>query len=70
MTVVMEGYDTILLGNLWAYPTFQQKYGEYVGVSSQTRSGYQLTPAWQAGLGNAAGVGAFFGECLKPFVKL
>ncbi|CAG9992622.1 unnamed protein product, partial [Clonostachys byssicola] len=65
MTVVMEGYDTILLGNLWAYPTFQQKYGEYVGVSSQTRSGYQLTPAWQAGLGNAAGVGAFFGALLN-----
>uniref|UniRef100_A0A8H7NEP7 Major facilitator superfamily (MFS) profile domain-containing protein n=1 Tax=Bionectria ochroleuca TaxID=29856 RepID=A0A8H7NEP7_BIOOC len=65
MTVVMEGYDTILLGNLWAYPTFQLKYGEYVGVSSQTRSGYQLTPAWQAGLGNAAGVGAFFGALLN-----
>ncbi|ELQ44844.1 maltose permease MAL31 [Pyricularia oryzae Y34] len=27
MTVIMEGYDAILLGNFWAYPTFQRKYG-------------------------------------------
>ena len=68
MTVIMEGYDLILLGNFWAYPTFQRKYGEYVGVSDTTRSGYQLTPAWQAGLGNGAGVGAFFGALANGFL--
>ncbi|KAI6360735.1 hypothetical protein MCOR25_006685 [Pyricularia grisea] len=61
VTVIMEGYDAILLSNFWAYPTFQRKYGNWVGVSETTRSGYQLTPGWQAALGNGAGIGSFFG---------
>lgn len=57
MCVIMEGYDTILIGNFYAYPTFQKKYGTYFPEIN----GYQLTAGWQAGLGNAAGVGAFIG---------
>lgn len=53
MCVVMEGYDTILIGNFYAYPTFAKKYGSY---DSGTKT-YQLAAPWQAGLGNAAGVG-------------
>ena len=53
--VIMEGYDTNLLGNFYAYPSFQRKYGEYVGVTKQTPTGYSLTAAWQAGLGQGAG---------------
>jgi SP family general alpha glucoside:H+ symporter-like MFS transporter len=63
MCVVMEGYDTILISNFYAYPTFAKKYGTYFpGV------GYQLTAAWQAGLGNASGVGAFFGVLLNGYL--
>jgi SP family general alpha glucoside:H+ symporter-like MFS transporter len=29
MCVIMEGYDTILIGNFYAYPTFTAKYGMY-----------------------------------------
>ncbi len=57
MCVVMEGYDTILIGNFFAYPAFAQKYGSYVPSANN----YQLTAAWQAGLGNSGGIGAFFG---------
>ncbi len=57
MCVVMEGYDTILISNLFAYPAFAKKYGTYF----PSLNSYQLTAAWQAGLGNASGVGAFFG---------
>jgi SP family general alpha glucoside:H+ symporter-like MFS transporter len=57
MCVIMEGYDTILIGNFYAYPTFAKKYGSF-DPSTKT---YQLSAAWQAGLGNAAGVGSFFG---------
>jgi SP family general alpha glucoside:H+ symporter-like MFS transporter len=63
MCVVMEGYDTILIGNFYAYPTFAAKYGTYF-----PKSGYQLTAAWQAGLGNASGVGAFFGVLLNGYL--
>ncbi|EHK15300.1 uncharacterized protein TRIVIDRAFT_196183 [Trichoderma virens Gv29-8] len=29
LTIVMEGYDTILIGSLFAYPSFVDKYGVY-----------------------------------------
>lgn len=57
MCVVMEGYDMILIGNFYAYPTFAQKYGQIQNAQGQ----WQLSAAWQSGLGNASGVGAFFG---------
>ena len=53
--VIMEGYDTNLLGNFYAYPSFQTKYGKFVGVSPQTPSGYSLTAGWQTGLGQGSG---------------
>ncbi|KAJ9666737.1 hypothetical protein H2201_003141 [Coniosporium apollinis] len=66
--VIMEGYDTNLLGNFYAYPSFQIKYGRFVGVTKHTPSGYQLTAAWQAGIGNAAGIGSFFGTLLNGYL--
>ena len=64
MCVIMEGYDTILIGNFYAYPTFAKKYGNYNAKAGS----YQLTAAWQAGLGNAAGVGSFFGVLMNGFL--
>ena len=66
--VIMEGFDTALLGNFWAYPAFQRKFGDYVGVTDTTKSGYQITAAWQTGLGQASGVGAFFGAILNGWL--
>ncbi|KAK9243101.1 general substrate transporter [Lipomyces tetrasporus] len=63
MCVVMEGYDTSLINNFFAYPSFAKKYGEYFpGV------GYQLTAAWQAGFNNATGVGGFFGVIANGYL--
>lgn len=56
--VIMEGYDQILVQSLYAYPQFQIHYGQDVGIGP---TGYQISAAWQAGLTNATGVGAFFG---------
>lgn len=56
--VIMEGYDQILVQSFYAYPQFQLKYGQDVGIGP---TGYQVSAAWQAGLTNASGVGAFFG---------
>jgi SP family general alpha glucoside:H+ symporter-like MFS transporter len=64
MTVIMEGYDTILIGNFFAFPTFQQKYGTYFPDIDR----YQLTAPWQAALGNSAGVGAFCGVLLNGYL--
>jgi MFS transporter, SP family, general alpha glucoside:H+ symporter len=62
--VPQEGYDTILINNFYAYPTFQKKYGTYFPEIGK----YQLPAAWQAGLSNAAGVGAFFGALLNGYL--
>lgn len=51
MTVVMKGYDVILIGKFREYPTTEKKYRRFVGVNDKKRSGYQLTPACQARLG-------------------
>lgn len=63
MSIIMEGYDIVLIGNFYAQPAFQKKYGSYYpGV------GYQLSAAWQAGLGNASTVGNFFGALANGYL--
>ena len=59
------GYDTILLGNFYAYPTFARKYGTFYSSLNGGAGGYQLTAAWQAGLSDGSGVGAFFGAIMN-----
>jgi len=60
--IVMEGYDTILLGNLFGFPAFQRQFGEPAADGT-----YQLTAAWQAGLGNGANVGEIIGLFLTGY---
>lgn len=64
--VIMEGYDTILIGNFYAYPEFARKYGQEVLTDDGVE--YQLSAPWQAGLGNASGIGAFFGTLLNGYL--
>lgn len=54
--IVMEGYDVVLLGSFYAYPAFNQKYGEL-----QADGSYSLTASWQTGLSMAMNVGQIFG---------
>ncbi|KAK9313227.1 general substrate transporter [Lipomyces starkeyi] len=56
LAIIMEGYDLILLGSLYAFPTFVRKYGEL-----QPNGSYQIPAAWQAGLGNGARAGEILG---------
>jgi SP family general alpha glucoside:H+ symporter-like MFS transporter len=53
-TLIMEGYDTSLLGNAMAVPAFRQHYGYYLDA----KNGYQLNPAWQSAVQNAPTIGA------------
>lgn len=46
MSVVMEGYDTILMGSFFAYPSFARKYGDYYGPEK----GWQVSSPWQSAL--------------------
>ena len=56
-TLIMEGYDLALLGNLYASAPFNRKYGTWV----ESRQKYQVSAAWQSGLSNGARAGEIFG---------
>ncbi|KAJ5873384.1 uncharacterized protein N7473_013257 [Penicillium subrubescens] len=63
MSIIMEGYDTILMGNFFAYPTFNQKYGHYYGEEI----GWQVSAPWQTGLNMGSTIGAIFGGLLNGY---
>jgi SP family general alpha glucoside:H+ symporter-like MFS transporter len=63
MSIVMEGYDTILMGNFFGYPQFAKKYGKDYGGTI----GYQVSTPWQSGLNMASTVGTIFGIIYPPY---
>ncbi|CEJ90390.1 hypothetical protein VHEMI06178 [[Torrubiella] hemipterigena] len=54
--IIMEGYDTILLGSLYAQPAFAKAYGVPVGDGT-----YQLVAPWQSGLNSGSAIGQLAG---------
>ncbi|KAF4976362.1 hypothetical protein FZEAL_6960 [Fusarium zealandicum] len=59
-TLIMEGYDLALLGNLYASPVFNKKFGSY----NPANDDYQVSAAWQSGLSNGARAGEIIGLIL------
>ncbi|KAM0633179.1 hypothetical protein ACHAPW_003854 [Verticillium nonalfalfae] len=56
-SIIMEGYDIVLISSFFASPAFRRHYGEYV-----PRTGtYEITASWQNGLSNAVSVGTIIG---------
>ncbi|TQN66082.1 Maltose permease MAL31 [Colletotrichum shisoi] len=64
LCVIMEGYDTILISSFFAHPEFAKKYGD--GQDSKGRD--QLSPLWQAILGNSSTFGCIFGVVANGFI--
>lgn len=56
-SIIMEGYDVVLIGNFFAFPQFTRKYGQDYGG----RIGWQISAAWQSGLNMSSTVGAIIG---------
>jgi SP family general alpha glucoside:H+ symporter-like MFS transporter len=46
MSIVMEGYDLILISSFFAYPAFNAKFGAY----NATTNNYQLSGPWQTAI--------------------
>jgi SP family general alpha glucoside:H+ symporter-like MFS transporter len=57
--LIMEGYDTALLGSFYAFPAFTKKYGELVPNSNPPS--WQLSASWQAALSNGTACGEILG---------
>ncbi|SMY28636.1 unnamed protein product [Zymoseptoria tritici ST99CH_1A5] len=60
----MEGYDTMLIGNLFAQPAFKKHYGQRTAKGT-----YQIPAPWQAGLKNGADCGCIVGLLLAGYVS-
>lgn len=60
----IEGYDLALLGNLYASPVFNEKYGHW----HPEKEKYQVSPAWQSGLSNGARAGEIVGLICAGFI--
>ncbi len=56
-SIIMEGYDIVLVQSFYAQPSFTRRYGDFDAVSG----GYQISAPWQAGLSNAVSVGTVIG---------
>ncbi|KAK4039656.1 general substrate transporter [Parachaetomium inaequale] len=56
-TIIMEGYDLALLGNLYASPAFNKKFGQFDATAGK----YVVSAGWQSGLSNGARAGEIFG---------
>ncbi|KAJ3958325.1 hypothetical protein N0V92_005088 [Colletotrichum tropicale] len=56
-SIIMEGYDIVLISSFFAQPAFREHYGEYI----PSKGSYEITAAWQNGLSNAVSVGTIIG---------
>jgi SP family general alpha glucoside:H+ symporter-like MFS transporter len=59
-----ESYDLALLGNLYASPVFNGKYGHW----NEENKKYQVSAAWQSGLSNGARAGEIFGLIVAGWI--
>ena len=63
-TIVMEGYDVSLVGNFYAFDTFNRKYGELTSEGT-----YEVPASWQAGLSNGVQCGEIIGLFINGFIS-
>lgn len=62
--VLTLGYDVCLLGQFYAFPQFNERFG-----SLNRKGEYEVTAPWQAGLSNGAAVGEIFGLFINGYVS-
>jgi SP family general alpha glucoside:H+ symporter-like MFS transporter len=68
LAVIMEGYDTALLGQFFGIPAFAKKYGQPAGIVDGVQT-YQISAAWQSALGNATAVASMIGLLINGIVS-
>jgi MFS transporter, SP family, general alpha glucoside:H+ symporter len=63
MSIIMEGYDTILIGSLYAYPTYAKQFGK-----PDSTGAYQIPARWQSAMGSGPQAGAIIGALANGFI--
>ncbi|KAL4888884.1 general substrate transporter [Aspergillus ambiguus] len=64
MSIIMEGYDTNLIGNFYGYPAFQNQFGQYY----PEHHGHQVPQSWQSALGSGGNAGCIIGAFLNGYL--
>jgi SP family general alpha glucoside:H+ symporter-like MFS transporter len=64
MSIIMEGYDTILIGSLYAYPSYARRFGA-LDASTGT---YQIPSRWQSAMGSGPQAGAIIGALANGYL--
>lgn len=62
-SIIMEGYDVVLVSSFYAQPAFCDRYGDWDAASNS----YQISASWQNGLSNATAVGTIIGAFANGF---
>lgn len=62
-TIIMEGYDNILMTSFFGYPAFQKKYGVETSPGN-----YEMEGRWQVALGAASAIGLMFGVIANGYL--
>lgn len=68
LAVVMEGYDTWLLGSFWGMTAFARKYGEPAAIESGVQT-YQVPAEWQTALGVATPLAQMVGLVINGYAS-
>ncbi|KAJ5808447.1 sugar transporter [Penicillium riverlandense] len=64
MSIIMEGYDTNLIGNFYGYPAFAKQFGSH----DKSTDTYQVAGSWQQALGSGPTAGALVGATINGFL--
>ncbi|KAL5119900.1 hypothetical protein ACEQ8H_002262 [Pleosporales sp. CAS-2024a] len=56
-SIIMEGYDIVLMFSFFAQPAFSKKYGSFDAHTNK----YQISASWQNALSNAVSIGTIVG---------
>lgn len=64
LAVIMEGYDTWLLGSLYGVPSFSKKFGKPTSTGSFT-----VTAQWQSALTNGQAAGQIIGLLINGIIS-
>lgn len=64
LSIIMEGYDTILINSLFAYPSYANRFGE---INSATGTS-QIPARWQSAMASGPQAGSIIGALLNGFI--
>ena len=64
LAIIMEGYDTSLMSNFYAYPAFKNRYGDELDPDG----GMLISANWQTIISNSTQVGSILGLILNGFI--